>query len=384
MKKLVRRESAPRRGFTLIELLVVITIIAILIAMLLPAIQSAREAARSTQCKNNLRQIGIGLYAFSTSDPQLRMCTGAYDWKRDGAPDRFSWVANIISVNGGNLHEMRCPTSELRALEKVNDLYGRDTSDGSATPPERDWTNPEIGNAALGEFTTQLLPLGAGDAARLPILSEMFRQGYNTNYASSWHMVRGGAPVVAPNAASGDGTLFIDITGAGKLKESTQSLGPLTQRMIDSGNVPASNIPMLGDAAPGDADEAICDFTAPQTDVTKGSRLGETFNDGPAFWNGTGLELLGNGVEALNCVNKSLPALGEIVTATSQTKFVGTDSTGADATNLILQDTRDWGAVHRGGLNLLMADGSVKSVQDTNGDNFLNPGFPVPVGTAEC
>jgi len=99
--KTTRRKSV-RRGFTLIELLVVISIIATLMSLILPAIQNAREAARRTQCLNNIRNVTVACMSFASSNPQGHLPNLSYyppDPTATGRPpfiEGRSWVVEIL------------------------------------------------------------------------------------------------------------------------------------------------------------------------------------------------------------------------------------------------------------------------------------------------
>lgn len=151
-----------QRGFTLIELLVVIAIIAILIALLLPAVQQAREAARRTQCKNNLKQLGLALHNYN--ETHLRLPLLASDSLYGYSPSA-QLLPYLDQANLHNLIDFREPL-----------LSG---------PPWAAALNPNLVDVVKQTIPVFMCPSDAGDV--------YYTDSQGAVWAGSNYMVNGGS-----------------------------------------------------------------------------------------------------------------------------------------------------------------------------------------------
>lgn len=335
-----RSPARPRAGVTLIELLVVIAIITLLMAILLPALNSARESSRRSACQNNLRQFGVGFSAHASTHAAL--CSGAMDWRRDGAVTEVGWVADLVKI-GTPPGSMLCRSNPAQICDAFNDLLSMDAAvdtcvDRLGSPPQ---TKPD-GTTEVNPCRLLAAEPPGSPTVRQIVEQQIYYKHYNTNYTPSWFLVRSAVHL------DSSGNLKVDPPGCGpSLLALGSTRGPLRQANVDSSGVPASFVPLLGCGAPGGT------LTQDIGPVRAGSPTVYQFTRGPV-----------------------LKTTMEPPTFPAGTPYGGANGWWATWSNDTLQDYRLFGPVHRDACNVLFADGSVRALLDANKDGQLNNGFP--------
>ncbi len=331
-----RNGRKPLHGFTLIELLVVIAIIGILVGLLLPAVQQVREAARRTQCSNNLRQLGLAVMnregavgKFPPGYTQVRLNAAGQQW--------VSGSSSGYSYQGFSVFYYILPYMEQ------NNLYdGMD----SRIPINNVATDPTMGRSG-GVIPSFLCPTDLLPSTALPYTSGSVTEYYGpTSYKAN-----GGSRPVFASSSTNDGVFMC--VGPNARKASTAPLGiEVSLRDVLDGT---SNTVMFGEGHHRDLN--FDTFTA--AGWTSGSNM-----EGWSRWypakGDTGLQNIMGGSFA--AINYRIPwAHGQPGAPASQNAWY------------IHQDARlsAFGSGHPAGANFVFVDGSTHFISEQVSQNIL-------------
>ena len=321
--------DSKRNGFTLIELLVVIAIIGVLIALLLPAVQSAREAARRSQCLNNMKQLGLALHNYESAN-------GSFP---PGAVRAYGGPDDINSWNNWGVHAMLLPFVEQGPLHSSINF------NIAALYPSRfpyTWANTTSYNTRIA---TMLCP-SDGEAGRVRINNYHGSLGASTNGLST--------------ETTG---LFSNLVAYGfrDVIDGTSNTVAFSEALV-GGRDRAIKTRQNGvvDATYPDGSRMYSAFTNPDLVLAALNACTDqwmTATDPRSFTNRRG-ERWGWGTSGVTLFST-------VVTPNSQTYPWSScrhqcSGCGADAAQISNVSSR-----HPGGVNVCMADGSVKFVKDT-------------------
>jgi len=355
-----------RHGFTLVELLVVIAIIGILVGLVLPAVATARASARRMECQSNLKQIGIGMVNFAGIDKGRRLCSGGFSWKHDGAVTEVGWVADMVNTNV-TVGSMLCVSNNSQISSTYEELLAEEdvqiSGDKAAfADDEADSLGSENTVAASGlasvnpcrEIATNDYAPDSSERNTI-VKDQIYDQQYNTNYTAHWFLIRSR---VRMTYVSKQPTGTVDNLASGAPATTLASTrGPITSPMLDNATTSSSLVPILGDGLSGGGGLLSVGIS---NKVQAGDSMVPYTTYGP---------LVSNATDYGSWTHSALMAPPVFSGSPTVATWKGV------WWERCRQDMRQLGVNHGNITNVLMADGSVRPLYDTDGDGYLNPGF---------